>query len=173
MDFQLRVPYRLRHTIGPWINGLAERLGQPTYHVQPTEYAGTAHCSMNDLEALLQDDGFSWAPFSLYHRTPVGTSPDRSWTYRSSVLADRQLHVLLFAQTSETVDVYAHTEYNWLRHPVKHAQQIGIDRAEGARLMRQWLAKRGVDSDNESRVIRRLTHLLERVREQFTTRGRL
>lgn len=173
MDFQLRIPYRLRHTIGPWIDRLADRLGQPSYHVRPTEYAGTAHCSLSDLEATLRVDGFSWAPFSLYHRTPTGTSPNRSWTYRSSVLADRQLHVILFAQSSETVDIYAHTEYNWLRHPVKHAKQIGIDRIEGARLIRQWLTEHGVDSDHESRVARRITHLLERIREQFATRSRL
>lgn len=167
-DLPLRVPYRIRHTIGPWINWLAEWLGQPNYHVQPTEYAGTAQCSLRDLEATLRADGFSWAPFSFYHRTPVGTRPHRSWTYRSSVLADRQLHVILFAQSSETIDIYAHTEYNWLRHPMKHAQQIGIDRAEGARLMRQWLAKHGVDYNHESGITRRMTHLLERVRERFS-----
>lgn len=167
MDFQLRVPYRIRHTIGPWIDRLADRLGQPDYHVRPTEYAGTARCSMNDLEKMLREDGFSWAPFSLYHRTPAGTRPNGSWTYRQSVLADRQLHVILFAQSRETIDVYAHTEYNSLRRPIKHARQVGIDRAEGATLMRQWLAKREVDYNHESGTTRRITHLLERVRERF------
>lgn len=173
MDFQLQVPYRIRHTIGPWINGLADWLGQPNYHVQPTEYAGTAQCSLGDLETMLRADGFSWAPFSLYHRTPIGTRPHTSWTYRSSVLADRQLHVILFAQSSEIIDIYAHTEYNWVRHPFKHTRQIGIDRAKGAGLMRQWLDYRGIACDHESRITRRVTHLLERVRERLSDRSRL
>lgn len=86
------------------------------------------------------------------------------------MLTDRQLHVILFAQSPETIDVYAHTEYNWLRHPIKHAQQIGIDRAEGARQMRRWLDERGLDYDYESGIARRTTHLLERVRERLFSR---
>lgn len=162
------LPYRVRHAVGPWIDRLAELLGRPDYHVRPAEYAGTADCSMRDLEAKLQADGFSWAPFSLFHRTPADTRPVGSWTYRPSVLADRQLHVVLFAQSPETIDVYAHTEYNWLRHPLDHARQVGIDRRKGATLMRQWLHEREVAYDYESRTVRRLTHLLERVRERVS-----
>ena len=166
----LRIPYRIRRTVGPWIDRFARALGQPSYHVQRTEYAGTVHCPMKDLEAKLREDGFSWTPFSLYHRTLAGTRPTGSWVYRSSVLADRQLHVILFAQPATTIEVYAPSEYSWLRHPLRHIQQIGIDRAEGAAEMRRWLDTRGLNYTHESGLARKITHLLERVRERFASR---
>lgn len=149
----------------------------PRQITRPAELLRTADrvcrdCSLSDtgLEAKLQEDGFSWAPFSLYHRTPVGSRPNGSWIYRSSVLADRQLHIILFAQTPDTIDIYAHIEYNWLRHPIKHAQQINVDREKGARQVRQWLNEHDLDSKHKSRLSRRLTHLLERFRERFSRR---
>lgn len=170
LGFQPGVPYRVRRVLGPWINRLATCLGQPSCSVRPAEYAGTVDCPITDLEAKLQADGFSWAPFSLYHRTPAGTRPNGSWTYRSSILADRQLHVILFARDSDTIDIYAHIEPNWLRHPVKHLQQSGIDREEGATQMRKWLEKCGIDANHRSRVTRKFTHLLEQVGDSFARR---
>lgn len=165
------VPYRIRQAVGPWINRLARLFGQPDYHVRPTEYAGTVRCSLSELEATLQDAGFSWAPCSLYHRTPMDNRPSGSWTYRRSTLAERQLHVILYARSSDAVDVYAHAGCNWLRHPVEHARQVGIDRAEGSRRMRRWLDECSFDYHDEPKILRRTLHLLERVSERLFGRG--
>lgn len=59
MDFRMGIPYRIRRLVGPWINRLAKSIGQPSYHVRHTEYAGTVQCRMKDLEAKLQEDGLS------------------------------------------------------------------------------------------------------------------
>lgn len=97
------------------------------------------------------------------------TDPNGSWTYRRSLLADRQLHVILSAQAPEHIAVYAHEEYNWLRHPIKHGKQVGIDRERGAARMRRWLEAQGLDISEESRTRRYTVHLLHRFREQFAT----
>lgn len=170
VTLRLSIPRRIRQAVGPWLNRLARMLGQPDYCIRRTEYVGTVHVPIENLEAHLQAGGFTWAPFSLYHRTPTGTSTDGSWTYRPSVLAGQQLHVILFAQSPDRIDVYAHKEYNWLRHPLKHAKQTGIRRKEGADQMRCWLDAQGLAYDHESVVHRKAFHLYEWVREQLSSR---
>ena len=167
-EFCRHLPSRARRVAGPWIDGLARTLGQPSNRVRRAEYVGTVHLSVDELEAELRTGGFTWAPMSLYHRTPSGTSTDGSWTYRSSRFADRQLHVVLFAQSPERVDVYAHSEYNWLRHPIGHVERRDIRREEGSEEMRRWLDARGLDYDHELVVRRRAVHLLEHVRERLS-----
>lgn len=166
---RLRVPRRLRHRLGPVLDRLARRVGQPEYYVYPVGYVGTVHLPRDDLEAKLQDGGFTWDPFSLYHYTPTGSSTDGSWVYRSSPFADRQLHVVLFSQSDHT-HIYAHDEFNWLRHPLKHAKQVDIRREQGVDEMRRWLSARGIEFGRESVVRRRAEHLASRVRERV--RGR-
>lgn len=156
---------RIRHRIGPAIDRLARRVGQPEYHVRDEGYAGTVGVPLADLESRLSDAGFTWDPVSLYHRTKAGTDTDGSWVYRSSPLADRQLHVVLFAQSADRMDVYAHEEYNWLRHPVKHARQEDIRRERGSTEMRRWLDEQPFDYEHELRARRRLAHVAERVRQ--------
>jgi hypothetical protein len=162
---RLSVPRRVRQRLGPWIDRLARRVGQPEYHVRDEGYAGTVSVPVADLESRLADAGFSWDPVSLYHRTQAGTGTDGSWVYRSSPLADRQLHVVLFAQSADRLDVYAHEEYSWLRHPVKHARQEDIRRERGAAELRRWLDEQPFEYEHESRARRRAAHIAERVRQ--------
>lgn len=173
LDSRSGTSYRIRQVLGPWINRFSRVLGPKSYHIRRTEYVGTVDRPIDDLEAELRANGFTWAPFSLYHRTPMETSTDGSWSYRSSALADRQLHVVLFTQTPERVDIYAHLEYNWLRHPIRHARQIDIRREEGARRMRRWLDAQGMEYDHEWVIRRKTAHLFERFRERLFGRDSL
>lgn len=154
---------RLRHRVGPWINQLTRALGQPTTRVYPEGYVGTVRRSIDDFEAELSDGGFEWDPLSMYHRTAAGSTTDGSWVYRPARLADRQLHVVLFARRRDQIDVYAHEEFSWLRHPVKHAREEDIRRNEGVAEMRRWLAARGIEYDRDSLVRRKVRHAVERV----------
>lgn len=164
---RVRVPRRIRHRIGPWIDRFARRIGQPEYHVHPAGYVGTVRLPIADVEATLRDGGFGWDPISLYHYTQAGSSTDGSWVYRSSLLADRQLHVVLFSQAPDRTDVYAHTEFSWLRHPFKHAEEENIRREEGVAEMRRWLDAQGLEYERESVVRRRAEHVVERIRESL------
>ena len=128
-------------------------------------YVGTVQLPIADVEATLRDGGFAWDPVSLYHYTPAGSSTDGSWVYRSSPFADRQLHVVLFVQAPDRTDIYAHAEFSWLRHPVKHAREVGIRREEGVAEMRRWLDAQGLDYERESVLRRRAEHVVRRVHE--------
>ncbi|MFB6129934.1 MAG: hypothetical protein ABEJ28_03825 [Salinigranum sp.] len=170
-ELQPELPYRVRQRIGPWIDRAVRALGQEGHLVRREEYVGTVELSMEELESRLKDAGFVWDPASLYHYTPARTESDGSMAYRSSYLADRQLHVLFFAQTPERIDVYAHDEYNWHRHPIKHFNQIDIRREQGAAEMRRGLDRLGVDYEHEPWPIRKLVHVAERLYQETLGSG--
>lgn len=167
VNFDPDLAYRIRQRIGPWLTRLAGTLGQPEYRIRPAEYVGTVDMPMTELIAVLRSGGFTWGPFSWYHQPPVETDPNGSWTYRRSLFADRQLHVILTAQAPEHITVYAHEEYNWLRHPIKHGEQVGIDREKGASEVRTWLEDRGLDVHDEGRTRREIARLLHEGRDRL------
>ncbi len=154
---------RFRHRVGPWIDRLGNSLGGPTTLVYPEGYVGTVDVPIDDFEAALNDGGFTWDPVSMYHRTPNGSTTDGSWAYRSSPLGRRQLHVVLFAQRPDQIDVYAHDEFNWRRHPLRHARQVDIRREEGVAEMRRWLDDHGIAYRQAPFAVRKVKHRLERL----------
>ncbi|WP_327050909.1 hypothetical protein [Halomicrococcus gelatinilyticus] len=158
---------RLRQQLGPWINRAVEAVGEPTTRVYPAGYVGTVPLSFDDLAAELDDSPFTWDPLSMYHYTKEGNDTDGSWAYRSSLLGDRQLHVVLFATGSESTEVYAHDEFNWLRHPVEHAREVDIRRHEGSAEMRRWLDDRGIEYERDSRPLRAVKHTARQIRDRI------
>lgn len=132
----------------------------------PEEYVGTLHVPIDDFETKLREEGFEWDPVSMYHNTPEGSTADGSWAYRSSAFGHRQLHVVLFAQRPNLIDVYAHDEFNWRRHPIKHARHVDIRRGEGVAEMRRWLEARGVAYEREPRAMRTVKHAVERLQHR-------
>lgn len=156
------VPRRVRRRLGPWIDRLARTVGRPVYRVRPEGYVGAVGLPIAAFESELRAGGFVWDPVSLYHYTPEDNAADGSWVHRESPLVDRQLHVVLVDQAPDHVDVYAHDEPNWIRHPVDHARQDDIDPARGATAMRHWLDERNIDHDRESLVRRKAEHVLTR-----------
>jgi hypothetical protein len=157
---------QLRRRVGPAINRFVEAAGEPTTQVYPEGYVGTAQVGIDPLEDALSAAGFSWDPLSMYHYTPAGSSTDGSWAFRDGYLADRQLHVILFELADDRTDVYAHEEYNWLRHPRKHLQEVAVRRPPAVDTMRAWLNDRGVEYERDSYVRRKLRHAIGRVRER-------
>lgn len=60
--------------------------------------------------------------------------------WRASPLATYQLHVVLHdLEDAEGIDVYAHWECSWIRHPYKHYVARGYDAERGVELARRWL----------------------------------
>ncbi len=155
------VPYRVRQRLGPLITRLGRTFGQPEYRLRDTEYVGTVQQPLDEFTETLQEHGFEWDPLAWYHQPPVGSEPDGSWVYRQTPLADRQLHAILIAHSPEYIDVFAHEEYNWLRHPIKHLRQVGIERKAGSSEMRRWIERQGIEVDANSRRRRRVTHALK------------
>ncbi|NHN59384.1 MULTISPECIES: hypothetical protein [Halorussus] len=155
---QPEVPYRVRQRVGPCLTRLARTLGQPEFRLRDTGYVGTVQQPLDEFTETLQEHGFEWDPLAWYHQPPVGAEPNGSWTYRRSLLADRQIHVILIAHSPEYIDVFAHEEYNWLRHPIKHLRQVGIEREAGSRQIRRWIESHGIAIDAKSRRRRGIAH---------------
>ena len=154
------VSYRVRQRLGPLVTRFARRFGQPEYRLRDTEYVGTVQRPLDEFTETLQEHGFEWDPLAWYHQPPVGSEPDGSWTYQRSLLADRQIHAILIAHSPDYVDVFAHEEYNWLRHPIKHLRQVDIEREAGSDEMRRWIESQGISIDIRSRRRRRTSHAI-------------
>jgi len=150
---------------------LARLVGRPEFRLRQAGYAGTVAMPMDEFERALGDGGFAWAPISWYHQPPLGADPNGSWTFRRAPLADRQLHVILSRHTPGRIDVYAHWEYNWRRHPVKHAKQLAIDRTAGSETMRTWLETHNIGYETRSRTRRKVTRAVRRVAAPLLGRG--
>ncbi|MFB6140311.1 MAG: hypothetical protein ABEJ26_07730 [Halosimplex sp.] len=163
---QRRLTYRLRRAVGPTLDRTVRSVVDETLHIYPREYAATVRCEIQDLESLLSSAGFRWNPLSMYHYTEVGNRTDGSWVLRDSPLADRQLHAILIRQGPERIDVYAHDEYSWLRHPVAHAEEVDLDREGGAARMREILRDMDVECVEESKLRRKAEHVTRRVRKR-------
>jgi len=161
------LPYRVRQWLGPRITRLARTLGQPESSLRDSEYVGTVRQPLDEFTETLREHGFEWDPLAWYHHPPVGSEPNGSWAYRRGLLADRQLHVILIAHSTEYIDVFAHEEYSWLRHPFKHVRQVGIERNDGSTVMRRWLERHGTEVDTRSRYRRWVANRLKDLRRSL------
>ncbi|GAB3668967.1 hypothetical protein [Halopiger thermotolerans] len=120
--------------------------GYAVSHTTADEYALTAYCSESRLEEYLKALGFSHNPIASLKVRIDGNTSEGSWVWRPSPLADGQLHVVLHALEDDTgVDVYAHWECSWIRHPYKHYVTRGYDADLGVELIRRWLTSYGGD----------------------------
>ena len=129
----------------PWLHRWLSLLGAYAEgRVAPSSYALTVELDPEALEARLHDLGFVRNPLAAFERRPGGHEVG-SWARRESLLADRQLHVLLFdgANPGET-DVYAHEEASWITHPVAHYRQEAIDVVAGVRAVRAAFREAGL-----------------------------
>ncbi|MDQ2049426.1 hypothetical protein RBH26_02910 [Natronolimnohabitans sp. A-GB9] len=128
--------------------------GYAVSHTTAEEYALTTHCSEERLEEILEDLGFSRNPIASLKVRMDGNTSEGSWVWRESPLADHQLHIVLHElEDAAKVDVYAHWECSWIRHPYKHYVARGYDAEAGVELARRWLVNYDDDRLNGSRGI--------------------
>ncbi|ELZ05634.1 hypothetical protein C482_01941 [Natrialba chahannaoensis JCM 10990] len=114
--------------------------GYAVSHTSADEYALTAHCSEETIEEILDSLGFSRNPIAALKVRADGNTSEGSWVWRPSLLSSYQVHVVLHELENEAgVDVYAHWECSWIRHPYKHYVTRGYDAEKGVTLTRRWL----------------------------------
>ena len=119
---------RGRAALLPGLHRLAQRLrlGYAAYELDPCEYAGRIDAPVEDVDRLLAAYGFERMPLSAWKTLPDGRSEAGSWARRDDLLADRQLHVMLFRTEDGATDVYAHDEFNAFHpgHATKHYNSV-------------------------------------------------
>lgn len=102
------------------------------------EYVGTIAMVEDEFEELLAAAGFRRNLVSSLKVRVDGNISDGSWAWRASPLADWQLHVILH-NVGESVEAYAHWEYSWYTHPIKHYTAVGCSPEQGVRMTREML----------------------------------
>ncbi len=136
----------LRRTILPQLHYVVHGTfeGYAVSHTTEDEYVGTVHCTEDEIEAMLSEIDFSRNPIASLKVRFDGNTSEGSWVWRDHPFADDQLHVVLHADEDrdDRVDVYAHWERSWIRHPYAHYVARGYDADRGVeltrRLLEQW-----------------------------------
>ena len=152
MGFREDATNALRRTVLPQLHyvlyGTFE--GYAVSHTTEDEYVATVHCPESAIESILAERGFSRNPIASLKVRFDGNTSEGSWVYRDHLLADDQLHVVLHTlgddevddDDDERVDVYAHWERSWIRHPYAHYVARGYDAEKGVeitkRLLERW-----------------------------------
>lgn len=131
---------RARRRVLPTVHRIKEPLGgfaQCTQH--PAEYVGTVEGSIREFRSDLESMSFTPEPIASLKVHRDGRLSAGSWVRRRSPLADWQLHATLYRDGRDAVEVFAHREYSWLRHPYRHYRGEGWDTDGGVERMRSLL----------------------------------
>jgi hypothetical protein len=147
---------RLRMAVWPPIHRLLTSVSD-AYAVTNTtedEYVATVLESRGELETRLRKLGFERTPIASLKIRFDGNVSDGSWVRRRSLLADEQLHVVLHElRDRDAVDAYAHSEDNWIRHPLSHLRKRNYSPQSGVAAVRSlFTAERAAASGFEYEI---------------------
>ncbi len=111
------------------------------YTLSLDEVVGTIDATPEEVEQLLWDAGFRRMPLAALKDLPDGRVERGSWAYRDSLLASKQVHVMLFSAGEGQTLVAAHQETNALSpfRALEHYRGIGYDVPAGEREVRRRL----------------------------------
>ena len=141
---------------GKIVQAINEAIGTELYvhsHSRNHEFVGRVPMSEEDFEEYLHEWGFERNPLAaLKYRLQHSDVEEGSW--RKIGFEDDpeyQIHVILYdgsqinnANDGETF-VYAHWEYRWDVHPIKHYRGINIDENKGVKMVRDLLDEADID----------------------------
>lgn len=121
--------------------------GYSTGEVGRGSLAGYTYVGEEELEKALHEAGFTRNfVAALKHRTaPEGELDisEGSWAWRRHYFSTWQYHVTLFVVNGMT-RVYAHKEYNWRVHPIKHLNAEDLESQEATRFVAGRLLNHGI-----------------------------
>ena len=138
-------PTRVRRRVCPSLHRIAQPIGGFAQCVMVTdEFVGIVDRELQRFTSDLESLGFRREPVSALKLHRDGRKSVGSWVKRSSVLAEKQLHVTLFARNATSIEVFAHWEYSWIRHPLRHYRASGWDTQTGVEMMRELLSSCGI-----------------------------
>ena len=176
MGFREDATNALRRTVLPQLHyalyGTFE--GYAVSHTTEDEYVATVHCPESAIESILAERGFSRNPIASLKVRFDGNTSEGSWVYREHPLADDQLHVVLHTlgdgEDEERVDVYAHWERSWIRHPYAHYVARGYDAERGVEITKRLLDRWEGDtiSDGTTLQYEQDSSFLRKLSESFS-----
>jgi hypothetical protein len=137
---------RVRRRVLPALHRIAEPLGgYAVCRQHPDEYVGTVAGRPSEIRSTLEALEFEREPIASLKIHDDGRLSAGSLVRRESPLARRQLHVTLFRTGEGAVELFAHREYSWLRHPYGHYTREEWDIHGGVDRMRSLLSDHGIE----------------------------
>lgn len=128
----------------PVIDRILQPIGGYAQCVQdPAEYVAVVDEGLEAITQLLRDRGFNRSLVASLKIHQNGHKHAGSWVWREHLFAAEQLHVTLFDHP-DGVELYAHWEDSWLRHPLSHYRGGGWEPEQGAETLRTWLEEHDV-----------------------------
>ncbi|WP_135664455.1 hypothetical protein [Halorhabdus rudnickae] len=112
----------IRQKVSRWAGSVASRAAPRS--IDDDEFAGTIHQPPDEVEDLLEDEGFIRNLLSRL-KTRNGEPEIGSWVYREDPRVEYQLHVMIFSGDDDSVDVYAHHEYSSVNPDVAYQHFTG------------------------------------------------
>lgn len=114
--------------------------------VYEPQYVGTVRIGEEELEETLfhpTDARYNWLAYWKKHngdgRDSTGSWKLRYPRHKRYVERGMQLHMTLFpARDGDGLDVYAHYEYDNVKHPIKHLKEKRFSARKGVTLARQY-----------------------------------
>lgn len=122
-----------------------------TARTSDRQFVGRVEMNEESFEERLHEMGFERNPLAALKRLRSSEVEEGSWRKVGyDEYPNKQLHVIIYdgsdindAQTGYTY-IYAHWEYRWDTHPIKHYRGVDLSEDEGVRRMRALLNKNGI-----------------------------
>jgi len=141
---------RTRELVWPNFHKLFTSFSDAYAMTQTTEdeYVATVYEQLGAFESKLPQWRFRRTPVSSLKIRFDGNISDGSWVYRESLFADEQLHVVLHEiRDKDAVDVYAHVEDSWIRHPIGHVTKRNYSAPRGVGSVRSLFEDVDIEAD--------------------------
>lgn len=121
------------------------------------QFVGYVEMKEGEFEEELHKMGFERNPLSYWKYIPGEGGEEGSWRKTDG---DWQLHAILFDGHPEKSDeeeagetyIYAHWEYRWDRHPLKHLRGKETSASKGVNQMRRELKLASINYYNDSTI---------------------
>lgn len=159
--------------IGRLVAEVNETMGTDLYVTSVTnrdEFSCFVPQSEEELEERLHEMGFVRNPVAAWKRIFYDSNIYEGGSYALRghwdgemfhiyPWGDYQLHAIIYELDGDdtTTAVFAHYEYSWVTHPIKHYRAHGVPyKGEGPEIMRQLLSRNGATVSDSTINVERL-----------------
>jgi len=151
-DYWERIRRFILPKVGVFFAALEDFIGDEYYHVSEqrrNQFVGRIEMDEESFEKILDDWGYERNPLAwLKTRAKTGEVEEGSWRKTDGPM---QVHLVLYdgkhapnANTGELF-IYAHYEYRWDEHPIKHFNGVDVDTQTGVQRVRKLLQEEGIN----------------------------
>lgn len=125
------------------------------------DYVCTVRDTLHELQTALDQAGWTYNPVSTEKYRTIETEGGEvieqydvaTWALRDGATAETQLHAYVFRNENGTLDVYAHSEDNFVSDPAGHTDAGDMRHGDPDGRLRDDLEEAGIDYVRESPAV--------------------